>query len=478
MANTIRIKRRSSAGATGAPSSLENAELAYNEADDVLYYGKGTGGAGGTATTVEAIAGTGAFVTKSTSQTISGDKTFSGAVVVPTPSANTHATTKAYVDSEISGAVANASTSFTVTADTGTNQTITSGDTFTVSGGTGLTATAGATDTITLDLDNTTVSAGSYGSGTAIPTFTVDAQGRLTAAGTASLSLSTFDTDDLTEGASNLYFTTARVDTEIDSYVSGGTGVTVSSGTISIGQAIGSGDSPTFTNLTLSGNLTVNGTTTTVNSTTVSVDDKNLELGATASPSDASADGGGITLKGTTDKTFNWVDATDSWTSSEHVDLASGKDFKINGTSVLSGSTLGSGITSSSLTALGIIATGTWQATAVGISYGGTGATDAGAARTNLGLAIGTDVQAYSSVLANVAGGTYTGASSITTLGTIGTGTWQGTAVAVAYGGTGATDAPSARTNLGLAIGTDVQAYSAQLASLAANTATIDGGTF
>ena len=37
MANTIRIKRRSSAGAAGAPSSLENAELAYNEADDTLY---------------------------------------------------------------------------------------------------------------------------------------------------------------------------------------------------------------------------------------------------------------------------------------------------------------------------------------------------------------------------------------------------------------------------------------------------------
>jgi hypothetical protein len=59
MANTIRIRRRSSSGASGAPSSLENAELAYNEADDTLYYGKGTGGAGGTATSVEAIARSG-----------------------------------------------------------------------------------------------------------------------------------------------------------------------------------------------------------------------------------------------------------------------------------------------------------------------------------------------------------------------------------------------------------------------------------
>lgn len=86
------------------------------------------------------------------------------------------------------------------------------------------------------------------------------------------------------------------------------------------------------TSLTLSGDLTVNGTTTTLNSTTISVDDKNIELGSVASPSDATADGGGITLKGTTDKTFNWVDATDAWTSSEHINLASGKSLYLNGT--------------------------------------------------------------------------------------------------------------------------------------------------
>ena len=68
--------------------------------------------------------------------------------------------------------------------------------------------------------------------------------------------------------------------------------------------------------------------------------------------------------------------------------------------------------------------------------------------------------------------------SSLTSVGTIATGTWQGTAVGVLYGGTGSTTASGARTALGLAIGTDVQAYSSQLAALAANTATIDGGTF
>jgi hypothetical protein len=99
--------------------------------------------------------------------------------------------------------------------------------------------------------------------------------------------------------------------------------------TPNIGEATG-------TSLVLSGDLTVNGTTTTINSTEITIDDKNLVLGAVATPTDAGADGGGLTLKGGTDKTFNWVDATDSWTSSEHLDLASGKVLKVAGTQVLS----------------------------------------------------------------------------------------------------------------------------------------------
>ena len=220
MANTLRIKRRVS-GAAGAPSSLKNAELAYNEVDDVLYYGKGADG-NGDATTIPAIAGAGAYVSLTGTQTISGAKTFTG----------------------------------------------------------------------------------------------------------------------------SLNFSGATVDTL-----------------------------STTGNVTVGGNLTVNGTTTTVNSTTVTVDDKNIELGSVASPTDAGADGGGITLKGTTDKTWNWVDATDAWTSSEHIDLASGKSYYINGTQVLSGSALGSGITSSSLTSLGTISSGVWQGTTIATGYGGTGQT-------------------------------------------------------------------------------------------------------
>ncbi len=88
------------------------------------------------------------------------------------------------------------------------------------------------------------------------------------------------------------------------------------------------------TDLTLSGNLTVNGTTTNINSTNLVVEDKNIVLADVETPTDTTADGGGITLKGATDKTFNWVDATDSWTSSEHINLASGKSYSMNGTAL------------------------------------------------------------------------------------------------------------------------------------------------
>ena len=76
------------------------------------------------------------------------------------------------------------------------------------------------------------------------------------------------------------------------------------------------------------GDLTVGGTTTTINTTNLDVEDKNITLGKVSTPSDTTADGGGLTLKGASDKTFNWVNATDSWTSSEHLSVSAQKEIR------------------------------------------------------------------------------------------------------------------------------------------------------
>ena len=110
-------------------------------------------------------------------------------------------------------------------------------------------------------------------------------------------------------------------------------------GTVALAANVAALSGATFTgavsgtSLTLSGDLTVNGTTTTINSTTLTVDDINITLGQ-GNTSDASANGGGITLEAATNKTFTWIDATDAWTSSEHMNLVTGKSYKINGTSI------------------------------------------------------------------------------------------------------------------------------------------------
>jgi hypothetical protein len=109
-------------------------------------------------------------------------------------------------------------------------------------------------------------------------------------------------------------------------------GILAHTGRATISTNLGvTGNTSVGGDLVVTGNFTVNGTTTTLNSTTLSVDDINITLGDTVSPSNATADGGGITLKGTTDKTFNWVSATASWTSSENINLASTKTLFLNG---------------------------------------------------------------------------------------------------------------------------------------------------
>jgi hypothetical protein len=80
MANTIRLKRRANGGGAGAPTTLANAELAFNEQTNIMYYGTGTGGVGGSATSIIPVAGNGAFADLTTNQTIGGVKTFSSTI--------------------------------------------------------------------------------------------------------------------------------------------------------------------------------------------------------------------------------------------------------------------------------------------------------------------------------------------------------------------------------------------------------------
>lgn len=339
MANTIRIKRSTG---SSAPTSLANAEVAFAEGSAVLYYGTGTGGAGGSATSIIAIGGSGAYTTLSTAQTISGNKTFTGnvdltgavatAATQSSSDSSTKVATTAFVQSAIAGFGAGTVSSVALSLPTALFDV--TGSPVTTSG------------TLTATLDNQTanyVFAGPTSGGAATPGFRA---------------LVASDLPDMS-----------------------GSYLPISGGTIT-------------SNLTISGDLTVNGTTTTINSTTLSVDDKNVVLGDIASPTDTTADGGGITLKGATDKTFSWINATDSWTSSEDIDVASGKVYRVNGTTVLSGSGLGTGVTSSSLTSVGTLTSGTWNATTIGVAYGGTGVT------TLTGLVKGNGTSAFSAAVA------------------------------------------------------------------------------
>lgn len=492
MANTLRIKRRAAGGSADAPNTLVNAELAFNEQNDVLYYGKGTG----ESAIVIPIAGSGAFATLVTDQTLTGNKTFSGTIIVPTPSANTHATTKLYVDdliSSVNSNISNVATSFTVAGDNGSNQTITSGiDTLSILGGVAL-SSATTSNTVTINLDNTSVTSGSYGLSNSVATFTVDAQGRLTAASNSTISITSSQVSDFDEAAQDATATlltngthsgiTAtyddnnnKVNLDVADFtitlagdltgsvtvtdlanatltatvaansvalgtdttgnyvgsVSGGTGISVTNtnvegGTFTVNnegvlsatgtsgqiEVSSSNGNVTFSlasnvtisnNLVVTGDLTVNGNTTTLNTSTLVVEDKNVVLASVETPTDTTADGAGITIKGATDKTFNWVDATDSWTSSEHLDLLAGKAYHIGGSSVLSNTTLGTTVVNSSLTSVGTITSGTWNGSTISINHGGTGATTASNARINLGLEIGVNVQGYDPELAAIAG--------------------------------------------------------------------------
>jgi antitoxin component YwqK of YwqJK toxin-antitoxin module len=127
-------------------------------------------------------------------------------------------------------------------------------------------------------------------------------------------------TDNLDEGSTNKYFTQTRARASI----SGGTGVTYtgSTGVIAIGQDVSTTSNVTFGDVTVSGDLTVNGTMTAVNSTTVTIADKNITL-AQGSANAAQANGAGLTVDGA-GATITYASGTDSWNLNKDVNITGG----------------------------------------------------------------------------------------------------------------------------------------------------------